>query len=137
LSTGFERKTLCKNFKNLRIADDFIVWEIASNNGSTKQQILITRDVVPLIMDLLHYKMGHLGKDQTASLVTESLYWAKMRIDIQTWLEECHPCTMFHIPANQRAELVNAQTSFPLELVCMDYLTIEPCKGGVQNILFF
>jgi hypothetical protein len=25
LSTGFERKTLCKNFKNLRIADDFIV----------------------------------------------------------------------------------------------------------------
>jgi len=36
---------------------------------------------------------------------------------------------------NTRAPLVNIQTTYPLELVCMDYLTLEPAKGGIHNIL--
>jgi transposase InsO family protein len=86
-------------------------------------------------MDLFHNKMGHPGRDRTTSLVTDRFYWSKMRSNIQTWVEECHRCTKFKTPTNQRAKLVNIQTSFPVELVCMDYLTLEPCKGGVQNIL--
>jgi hypothetical protein len=81
--TEFE-KSLCKNFKKLRIANDLPVTENASNDGSTKQQILITKDMVRLIMDLLHNKMGHPGRDQTTSLVTDRFYWPKMRSDIQT-----------------------------------------------------
>ena len=34
-----------------------------------------------------------------------------------------------------RAPLVSINTSYPLELVCMDYLTLEPSKGGIGNIL--
>ncbi len=36
---------------------------------------------------------------------------------------------------NARAPLVNIVTTQPLELVCMDYLTLEKSKGGYQNIL--
>ncbi|XP_056008433.1 uncharacterized protein LOC130051105 [Ostrea edulis] len=79
--------------------------------------------------------MGHPGRDRTTSLITEHFYWPRMRNDIQRWIEECDRCMKFNTPTNQKAALVNIQTSFPLELVCMDYLTIEPCKGGVQNIL--
>ena len=35
---------------------------------------------------------------------------------------------------NNRAPLVNIVTTYPLELVCMDYLTLEPAKG-VGNVL--
>ena len=93
------------------------------------------RDAVPLIMEFLHNKMGHPGRDRTTSLIAERFYWPRMRNDIQSWIEDCDRCTKFKTPTNQRAELVSIRTSFPLELVCMDYLTIEPCKGGVQNIL--
>jgi hypothetical protein len=89
LRTEFE-KSLCKNFKKLGKSDGLLVREIASNDGSTKQQILITRYVVPLIKALLHNKMGHPGRDQTTSLVTDRFYWPKMRSDIQTWVEECN-----------------------------------------------
>lgn len=58
-----------------------------------------------------------------------------MRRDITTWIEECDRCLKFKTPDNQRAELVSIKTSYPLELVCMDYLTLEPCKGGIQNNL--
>ena len=33
------------------------------------------------------------------------------------------------------APLVNIKTSRPLELVCMDYLTLEESRGGYSNIL--
>ena len=34
-----------------------------------------------------------------------------------------------------RAPLVSVETSQPMELVCTDYLTLEPSKGNVENIL--
>ena len=34
-----------------------------------------------------------------------------------------------------RAPLVSIMTSQPLELVCMDFLSLEESKGGVKDIL--
>ena len=79
--------------------------------------------------------MGHPGRDRTTSLIIDRFFWPRMRGDIATWIQECDRCLKFKTPDNQRAELVNIKTSYPLELVCMDYLTLEPCKGGIQNIL--
>lgn len=31
--------------------------------------------------------------------------------------------------------MMNIATNYPLELVCMDFLTLEQCKGGINNIL--
>lgn len=37
--------------------------------------------------------------------------------------------------SSQRAPLVSISTQFPLELVCIDFLTLEQSKGGHHNIL--
>ena len=58
-----------------------------------------------------------------------------MHSDIQKWVDECERCVKFKTPNNQRASLVNITTTQPLELVCMDYMTLEPSKGNIQNIL--
>lgn len=36
-------------------------------------------------------------------------------------------------PTNQRAPIVNIVTNTPMELVCMDYLTLEASKGGYKK----
>ena len=38
----------------------------------------------------------------------------------------------YHSP---RAPLVNTQTSQPIELVCIDFLKLQPSKGGIENVL--
>jgi transposase InsO family protein len=58
-----------------------------------------------------------------------------MRKDIATRIDGCDRCLKFKTPDSQRAALVNITTTQPLELVCMDYLTLEQSKGGIQNIL--
>ena len=55
--------------------------------------------------------------------------------DIDNWIKACHRCLRRKVPTNQRAELVNIETTYPLELVCMDYLSLEESKGGYPYIL--
>ena len=47
----------------------------------------------------------------------------------------CNRCLRRKSPTNEKAPLINVHTTYPLELVCFDYLTLEPSKGGISNIL--
>ena len=78
--------------------------------------------------------MGHLGRDKTLSLVRQRFYWPRMQRDVANWINSCERCVKSKKTA-EKTELVNIRTSTPLEFVCMDYLTLEFSKGGIQNIL--
>jgi hypothetical protein len=87
------------------------------------------------VIEALHNDMGHTGKDGTLSLIKDRFYWPGMHSDVEKWITECGRCTRRKTPTTQQAPLVNIVTSAPLELVCMDYLTLEASKGGYQHIL--
>ena len=54
---------------------------------------------------------------------------------VDRWVKQCGQCTRFKTVIKTRAPLANIQTSQPLELVCMDFLTLDMSKGGVQYVL--
>ena len=54
---------------------------------------------------------------------------------LQKHISTCNPCLLRKVPPNHRAPLVSVVTSQPLELLCMDFLSLEPSKGGVEHIL--
>ena len=83
----------------------------------------------------LHSDIGHPGKERTLSLVRERFYWPNMTAHIEKWVSNCDRCIRRKSSTNIRAELVNIETTYPLELVCMDFLTLELSKGGIGNIL--
>ena len=58
-----------------------------------------------------------------------------MTKDIKQWIESCDRCIRRKSGTDIRAALVNVNTTYPLELVCMDYLTLEQSKRGLSNIL--
>ena len=58
-----------------------------------------------------------------------------MHADITQWSDECDRCIKFKTSNNKRAELVSVTTTQPLGVVCMDFMTLEPSKGNIQNIL--
>ncbi|KAI4905787.1 hypothetical protein NFI96_005828 [Prochilodus magdalenae] len=56
--------------------------------------------------------------------------------DVRTWCEQCERCCLRKTPsAGLRAPLVSIHTNAPLELICIDFLSVEKSKGGFENIL--
>jgi hypothetical protein len=132
--TTDQDKIMYKNFKKLRVVDDLLV-RVTSAEDRERHQVVVTSEVIPTILAFLHVRMGHPGRERTTALVLDGFYWLRMRKDIATRIDGCDRCLKFKTPDSQQAALVNITTTQPLELVCMDYLTLEPSMGGIQNIL--
>lgn len=57
-----------------------------------------------------------------------------MSCDVYCWIDSCDRCVKSKKAAD-KTELVSVSTYQSLELVCLDYITLEPSKGGIQDIL--
>ena len=125
---------LLRQFNHLKLING-VLHRVTSVDEETRHQLVLPMAHVATVLESLHNDMGHPGKDRTISLIRDRFYWPGMHQDIVTWIEECGRCTRRKTPTNQRAPLVNITTSSPLELVCMDFLTLEPFKGGHQHVL--
>lgn len=83
----------------------------------------------------LHNDMGHPSKDRTLSLLRDRCFWPGMTSDTDSWISNCGRCIRRKSKTDVRAPLVNISSTYPLELVCLDYLTLEPSKGNISNVL--
>ena len=55
---------------------------------------------------------------------------------MKAWCEQCERCCLRKTPtAGVRAPLVSIHSCAPMELVCVDFLTLEKSKGGQENVL--
>ena len=86
-------------------------------------------------LETCHDEVGHLGIERTTSLLKDRSYWPGMEDDIEEYVKTCPRCLKFKaIP--ERAELNIIDVTRPLELVHIDFLTIEaPKKDKDVNIL--
>ena len=86
-------------------------------------------------LEACHDEVGHLGIERTTSLLKDRFYWPGMEDDIEDNVKTCPRCLKFKaIP--ERAELNIIDVTRPLELVHIDFLTIEaPKKDKDVNIL--
>jgi transposase InsO family protein len=78
---------------------------------------------------------GHQGRDRTLFLIKSRLNWPGMDKDIEIKVKSCSNCILRKSKCKTSAELVNIKSSYPFELVCIDYLSLEQSKGGYENIL--
>ena len=82
-----------------------------------------------------HERTGHLGRDRTLDLLRERYFWPGMANSVAKHIASCGRCIRLKDWNPQRAPLVNLKTSQALELVCTNFLKLEPPKVGVENIL--
>ena len=57
-----------------------------------------------------------------------------MATDVEEWIRDCVRCEVSKGRVSKQ-HLVNIVTTQPLELVCLDYLTLDMSKGGFKNVL--
>lgn len=125
---------LMRQFNHLKLIEG-VLHRVTTVDEEEKCQLVLPLEHVPIVLEAMHNDMGHPGRDRTTSLVKDRFYWSGMYQDITTWIEECGRCIRRKSSTIQRAPLVNITTTSPLELVCMDFLTLEPSKGNYHHIL--
>ena len=88
------------------------------------------------MLEELHNNMEHQGIDRTVSLVRDRFFWPYMQSDIEHYVTKACACLKQKKPCHDaRAPLTTIVTTQPFELVCLDFLHLDQCKGGYQYIL--
>ena len=82
-----------------------------------------------------HDELGNLGIERTLDLLRDQFYWPGMTEDVTRHIRQCERCLRFKTSPN-RAHMENVEATYPMELVHMDYLTIEANKGGKDIHIF-
>ncbi|KAI5085620.1 hypothetical protein C0J45_23669, partial [Silurus meridionalis] len=87
------------------------------------------------VLKSLHDINGHLGFEKTYALVTDHFFWPRMESEVETYCKSCDCCIMRKTLPQKRAPMSHMSSSGPLDLVCIDFLTIEPNTRNVSNVL--
>ena len=112
-----------------------VLYKSIKEDGEIIEQLVLPPCYRNEVLKGLHNEVGHPGRDRTLGLLHERFFWPGMTKDTEKWIEHCDRCIRRKSGSDIRAPLVNINTSYPLELVCMDFLTLETSKGGFSNIL--
>ena len=126
-------KKLWRHRKRLCLRDNILCRQ-REIKGSMTYPMVLPADYHGRALKGCHDDVGHLGRDRTLSLLRDRFYWIGMSADTASHVARCGRCIR-RKSLPPRASLVNITTTHPLEMVCVDFLSLEPSKGGIENIL--
>ncbi|MCG8033830.1 MAG: DDE-type integrase/transposase/recombinase [Candidatus Thiodiazotropha taylori] len=123
-----------RHWKNLYMHNGVLHRETVIN-GEKFQQLVLPMRFRALVLKHLHDDIGHQGQERTLSLVRSRFFWPGFELDVQNKVKNCDRCIKRKVSPKPSAELVNIVSTQPLELVCIDFLSLERSKGGYEHIL--
>ena len=132
-----EVKSFLRNRKNLKLFKDVLYRKSYSDNSTSKKtlwQLIVPKLFRERALLGCHDDVGHQGMLRTLSLLRERFYWPGMQEEATQHILKCSRCLRRKTPP-QVAPLQPILVTQPLELVHMDYLSLEPSKGNIENVL--
>lgn len=125
-------KCLFREWDKLELDDDGILYRVTS----ARKQLVLPDQFKKTVLEELHNNIGHQGVDRTVSLIRDRFFWPYMLSDIEHYVTKVCSCVKQKKPNREtRAPLTNIVTTQPFELVCIDFLHLDKCKGGYEYIL--
>ena len=113
----------------------WVLHQIYITNNVELEKLVLPREYHQDMLHILHDDYGHQGLDHTLALVIERYYWNTMYQDVTEYVINCHWCHVakghYTGPHTQQGSLV---ANNPLDLLCIDFLTVDPSKDGKENV---
>jgi transposase InsO family protein len=126
---------ILRQWDTLVVQEDTLKRRQVSSDGEVYYQLVVPKAHRDQVICSLHDEMGHLGRDRTIALIRSRFYWPGMFQDVERRVAGCRSCILRKAPnQGERAPLVNIHSCQPMELVCIDFLSLEP-SGGYENVL--
>ena len=132
-----EVKSLLRIRKSLKLVKDILYRKTYTDNSSSKKlqwQLVVPKAFRSRALAGCHDDVGHQGNMRTLSLLRERFFWTGMQTEAIQHILECKRCLRRKTPPHV-APLQPIYVTQPLELVHMDYLSLEPSKGNIENVL--
>ena len=130
-------KSLLRIKKSLVLTKGILFRKSFTDNTSSKKiiwQLVIPKTHRHKAILGCHDEVGHQGRVRTLSLLRERFFWPNMQVEDTQHIAKCSRC-LKRKSTPQVALLQPILVSQPLELVHLDYLTLEPSKGNIENVL--
>ena len=103
--------------------------------GEEVVQLALPKQYQEVVLRSLHDDLGHLGVERTINLIRSRFFWPKMSVDVETYIKNCGQCVTYKSPCQRAAALQQISSSGPMDLVCIDFLSMEPDSKGISNVL--
>ncbi|RXN05331.1 Retrovirus-related Pol polyprotein from transposon 412 [Labeo rohita] len=129
-----EVKLLLREWNRLELRDG-VLYRKWTTHRAVLHQIVLPQQCRERALKGVHDEVGHLGYERALDLARARFFWPKMARDIEDRCRTCERCFRSKANPQKAAPMESIQTTFPLELVCMDYLSLEPDNRDIRNIL--
>ena len=124
-------KLLFRQRKKLKIENGILY-----RNTSFVKQIVLPEEYRPLVYRELHEKLGHLGCEKVTELARKRFYWPYMKKDIEFYIRKRCRCIISKKPSKpEKAKLIPLDVTSPFDLVSIDFLKLDVCRGGFKYVL--
>ena len=107
----------------------------ATINNEEMNRRCLPRSLQEDIFKAYHDDLGHQGRDRTLSLLKQRFFLPGLDQFVRGRTQHCSSCIRRKTAPVKAEELVNISSTAPMELVCIDYLSLERSKGGYEKIL--
>ena len=126
-------KTFLRQRRKLSL-NDGILQRSCSLDNENIDQIVVPKALQQEVLRQTHDRRGHLGMERCIELIRSRFYFPGMDSIARAYIAACERCVRRKAPA-ERADMGNLLSSGPMDLLCLDFLSLEGSKGGITNIL--
>lgn len=110
----------------LQLRDGLLHSQSKRSSGEVIYQLVLPPVFRDVVLKSLHDDMGHVGIERTTDLLRTRFYWPKMAEDTEQYIKNCGKCVTRKSPCQRAAPLHQIQSNGPMDLVCIDFLSVEP-----------
>ena len=128
---SWKSKVLMKNFGKLSLVNGILMRKTVKYS-----QIVLPSEYHHMVYVQLHERMAHLGHERVVELCQQRFYWPHLSADVKNYIQKQCRCVANKAPnVKERAPLVPIEATHPFQMVSIDYLKLDPCKGKFQYVL--
>ena len=112
-----------------------VMYKEAVIAGTPVMRYVVPSSLCSSVYQGVHDEMGHLASERGIALVRSRFYWFRLDDDIQAYCKRCTPCMLHKAPAQRAANMMSLESGGPMDLLCIDFLKVEPDRYNRTDIL--
>ena len=129
--------SILRDWDKLTFRDGVLYRQRMEKDGNKLFQLMLPKLYHDIAFRCLHDEAGHFGRERTLDLIRSRFFWPHMASDVNDRIHSCPRCIRRKMPpvAMRTAPLVSIKTCQPMELVCIDHLSLKTSGDSQADIL--